>query len=154
MFLRENLYRAGIGNEVPGIRRLHTGYLQAKAALEIGRNSRSTDWYYKFDNMVLPYIWQQGTKEMEVTDLYHPAVCMLMEYDKKQGTSLAQTVFSYMKNSYNVTHTAQELYIHRTTLLFRLERIEALTGLKWDDWSTRVHLAITFELLQWSNRKW
>jgi DNA-binding PucR family transcriptional regulator len=104
--------------------------------------------------MVLPYIWQQGTKEMEVTDLYHPAVCMLMEYDKKQGTSLAQTVFSYMKNSYNVTHTAQELYIHRTTLLFRLERIEALTGLKWDDWSTRVHLAITFELLQWSNRKW
>lgn len=42
----------------------------------------------------------------------------------------------------------QALFIHRTTLLFRLQRIELLTGLNWENWEDRIHLAMTFELMK------
>lgn len=146
-FLRENLYKAGISQTVQDIEKLHTCYVQAVNSLEIGMQSNSTNWYYNFEDMTLPYIWKQATLEMDAVSLYHPAICTLMEYDRKEETNLVQTVSAFMRNQYNVTRTAKELYIHRTTLLFRLDRIEILTGLKWDSWEDRLHLAITFELL-------
>lgn len=146
-FLRENLYKVGISQTVQDIEKLHTGYVQAMNSLEIGLQSNSTNWYYNFEDMTLPYIWKQATLEMDAVNLYHPAIRTLMEYDRKEETNLVQTVFAFMRNRYNVTRTAQALYIHRTTLLFRLDRIEILTGLKWDSWKDRLHLAVTFELL-------
>lgn len=53
-----------------------------------------------------------------------------------------------MKHRYNLTQTARFLYIHRTTMLFRLQRIDLLTGLDWDSWEDRIHLAVTFELMK------
>lgn len=148
IFLRENLYKAGISQTVQDIEKLHTCYVQAVNSLEIGMQSNSTNWYYNFEDMTLPYIWKQATLEMDPASLYHPAIRILMEYDRKEGTNLTRTVFAFIRNRYNVTHTAKELYIHRTTLLFRLDRIEILTGLKWDNWKDRIHLAVTFELLK------
>lgn len=148
-FLRENLYKAGISQTVQDIEKLHTCYIQAVNSLEIGLQSNSTSWYYNFEDMTLPYIWKQATLEMGAVNLYHPAIRTLLEYDRKEETNLTQTVFAFMQNRYNVTRTAQALYIHRTTLLFRLDRIEILTGLRWDSWKDRMHLAVTFELLNW-----
>ncbi len=152
VFLRENLYKAGISQTAKNIEGIHTCYLQAVNALEIGLESSSTSWYYKFDDMILEYICRQSTSEMDAANLYHPAILTLLEYDQKESANLTQTVFAYMQNCYNVTRTAQALFIHRTTLLFRLQRIEILTGLKWDSWKDRVHLAITFELLRISKK--
>lgn len=149
IFLRENLYKAGISRTVQDIEKLRICYVQAVNSLEIGMRSNSTSWYYNFEDMVLPYICKQAALEMDAANLYHPAICILLEYDKRESTNLAQTVFAFMQNRYNVTRTAKELYIHRTTLLFRLERIEILTGLKWESWKDRLHLAVTFELLGW-----
>lgn len=33
-------------------------------------------------------------------------------------------------------------------MLFRLQRIDLLTGLDWDSWEDRIHLAVTFELMK------
>lgn len=72
----------------------------------------------------------------------------LIQYDRKAGTELVKSAYAYMKHRYNVTQTARFLYIHRTTMLFRLQRIELLTGLDWDCWEDRIHLAVTFELMK------
>lgn len=153
VFLRENLYKAGISQTTQTIEGIHTSYLQAVSALELGLESGSTNWYYKFDDQILEYVCRQSTTEMDAANLYHPAILTLMEYDQKESASLTQTVFAYMQNCYNVTRTAEALFIHRTTLLFRLQRIEILTGLKWDSWKDRVHLALTFELLHVCSRQ-
>lgn len=54
----------------------------------------------------------------------------------------------YMNHRYNVTATARALFIHRTTLLFRLQRVERLTGIDWDNWEERLWIGITLELLK------
>lgn len=39
------------------------------------------------------------------------------------------TVFKFFENSLNISETARQLYIHRNTLVYRLEKIQKMTGL-------------------------
>lgn len=148
VFLRENLCKAGISQQFTDISQLYQYYLEAEGALKIGLDSNSTWWYYSFETLILPYICHQASKEINTRQLYHPAVRTLLQYDEKEGTELVKSAYFYMKYRYNVTQTAQMLFIHRTTMLFRLQRIEILTGVDWDSWTDRLHMAITFEFMK------
>ena len=53
----------------------------------------------------------------------------LMEYDRKNNTNLIQTVQSLAEHMGIRTQTAQALYLHRNTLLSRIQKIESLTGM-------------------------
>lgn len=39
------------------------------------------------------------------------------------------TVYKFFENNLNISETARQLYIHRNTLVYRLEKIQKLTGL-------------------------
>lgn len=147
LFLRENLCKAGISQPFTDLTLLHNHFIEAEQALLIGEQSRSTWWYYPFETIILPYIWNKATSELDRSHLYHPAIRTLLEYDAKEHTDMVKTVYTYMNCRYNVTQAAKELYIHRTTMLFRLERIRTLTGINWESWNERLHLAVTFELM-------
>ena len=52
------------------------------------------------------------------------------------------TVFSFFENNLNISETARQLYVHRNTLVYRLEKIQKKTGLdvrRFDD-------ALTFKI--------
>ncbi len=148
VFLRDNLCRAGISHKFTDISLLHRYYLEAQYALELGLQSGSTSWDYPFEAMILPFFRSQVTRELEPEQLYHPGIRTLMEYDEREHTELVKTVKEYMKHRYNVTETARVLFIHRTTLLFRLQRVEKLTGIHWDNWKERIWIGITLELME------
>lgn len=148
VFLRENLCKTGISQQFTDLALLHQYYLEAENALSLGLNSQSTSWYYQFEEMMLPYILHQAALELDAHQLYHPAIRTLIQYDQKENSEMVRTVYEYMKHRYNVTQTAQTLFIHRTSMLFRLQRIEILTGIDWDNWEERLHLALTFELMK------
>ena len=44
------------------------------------------------------------------------------------GTELEQTVMMFIQNNLNMSETARQLYLHRNSLLYRIERIKELTG--------------------------
>lgn len=66
----------------------------------------------------------------------------LLEYDRDDKTNLLETLRVYFRFRGNVVQTARELYIHRNTLLYRLERICQVTGLDLDDAETRLKLQL------------
>ena len=57
------------------------------------------------------------------------AVLRMDRYDREHGTSFCVTFALYAKNRFNALQTARELFIHRSTLLYRLERMEKLFSL-------------------------
>ena len=71
---------------------------------------------------------------------------LLKNYDGEKGTDLYQTLKTYLTCERNSTLTAQLLDIHRSTLPHRLERIEKLTGLDLEDFSTRLYLLMSFAI--------
>ena len=151
-FLRETLCKAGISNVFHDFRALARHYLEAENALILGERHNSTIWYYLFSNYQLPYILDQATRDLFPEQLYHPAIEILRDYDMRNGTHLLDTLRAFVRLRQNITHTAAQLQIHRTSLLARLDRIRELTDADLDDPSVCLHLLLSFELMKRETR--
>lgn len=70
-------------------------------------------------------------------------------WNKMQFSTIAAQLVSlcYLTNERALLHTAELMDIHRTTLLYRIRRIEELTGLQLDDEQTRFDLLLSFHLI-------
>jgi sugar diacid utilization regulator len=64
----------------------------------------------------------------ELERFYSETVEPLVAYDEQYETELVSTVETYLENDGNVAATAQELYTHRHTIRYRLERARELCG--------------------------
>ena len=91
----------------------------------------------------LPYIASLLARQT-VLDMKHPSLYLLEEYDRKNDTQLSQTLCCFLKNNCSYIETAKELYIHRSTLLYRLNRIRELTELDLDNYDVRLSLQISY----------
>ena len=76
--------------------------------------------------------------------LLHPALDILREYDHAHDTELSETLNTFLQCSGSYKKTSDTLFIHRTTLMYRLDRITELTGIDLEDQSTRLHLSLSF----------
>ena len=57
----------------------------------------------------------------------------LVKYSDPSGIDLFGTLQMFMECNYNISQTARNLYIHRQSLLYRLSKIEELTGMSLHD---------------------
>ena len=53
----------------------------------------------------------------------------LLEYDSTSDIGLMNTLIEYIRCNYNISETARRLHIHRQSLLYRINKIEDLTGM-------------------------
>lgn len=93
------------------------------------------------------YYHQQALQTFPVHFLYRPELDILHAYDQEHSSMLEKTLRCYLLNERALLRTAELLDIHRTTLLYRIRRIEELTGLQLDDDNTRFDLLLSFRLM-------
>ncbi|MDD7014714.1 MAG: helix-turn-helix domain-containing protein [Spirochaetales bacterium] len=58
----------------------------------------------------------------------------LEEYDHANGTELVETCWAYYLNGFSIASTADDMFIHRNTLQYRLKKIEELVSFPLDDY--------------------
>lgn len=59
----------------------------------------------------------------------HPALDMLIQYDRKKDSELYQTLRVFTKRGFNKTKTSEELFLHRNTVNYRISQIEQICGI-------------------------
>lgn len=64
----------------------------------------------------------------ELYRFYEETVAPLSAYDEQYETDLVATIEAYLDNDGNVTPTAEQLFTHRHTVRYRLERVKELSG--------------------------
>jgi DNA-binding PucR family transcriptional regulator len=69
----------------------------------------------------------------------------LVEHDRARRSDLVRTLRAYFATGANASEAADRLFLHRNSMLYRLERIQKLTGLDLKD--PRVALALQLGLL-------
>lgn len=96
----------------------------------------------------LDYAWNlladTVSKHQIRLNLLHPAIKILSEYDRKNASSLAETLHTYLVCERSIVETSEALFIHRHTLKYRLDKISQLIDVDLDDFSTRMHLLLSF----------
>lgn len=119
----------GIGKHKGGIGDFSQSFKKAKAALDMGRTQIGIGKRLKFDEMRMNRLLLNLAINEEVQEIIAAPILPLVEYDEKRDMDLINTFKGYNRNSGNVSQTARELNLHRQSLLYRLRKIESLTGL-------------------------
>lgn len=143
-FLRDNLCRAGISNCINDIHKLHLLYMEAGDALRLGKQKHSTFWYYHFHDYALDYLKDRSISQYPADQLEHKALGILRGYDTANHCALYETLQMFVRQRFSASASASALFIHRSTFLHRLNRIQELTEIDFSDETTRVWLTISF----------
>ena len=64
----------------------------------------------------------------EIQQCIHPHIRQFWEHDRTHGTEYIATLRQYFAHNRNTTAASAALYIHKTTLFYRLEQMEKLVG--------------------------
>ncbi len=116
----------GIGLPITGIKELATSFKEARMALEIGRifeNERNIINYSHLGIARLIYQLPTTLCEMFLREVFH-----IGNVDSLDNETLF-TIQRFFENNLNVSETSRGLFVHRNTLVYRLEKIKKLTGL-------------------------
>ena len=148
IIMREGLFKMGVSSEFRDFLLIPQGYTQAVAALGLGKKSRSMIWCYRFDDYLLEYMLSQISHQISPELLVSSRLDALISYDQKNNTELYHTLQVYLEHERNSLQTAKALFIHRSSLAYRLERIQQITRIHLDDPKDRLLLQICFLLIQ------
>ena len=116
----------GIGTFAKHLRELADRYKEAQVAIEVGKVFETDKTVIHYENLGIGrIIYQLPTTLCEM---------FLSEVFKKNPIeSLDQetlyTINKFFENNLNVSETSRKLFVHRNTLVYRLEKIKKLTGL-------------------------
>jgi len=116
----------GIGTSVMGIKDLARSFKEAQIALEVGKVFDTDKVIVSYDNLgIARLIYHLPTTLCET---------FLSEVFKKGSIESLdhETLFTiqrFFENNLNVSETSRKLFVHRNTLVYRLEKIKKLTGL-------------------------
>jgi sugar diacid utilization regulator len=147
--IRESLLKAGVSNEFYDLASLPQFYKQAEIALKYGNENDSTKWCHKFQDIAMVYSAHQACQELEPCFICAPDLLRLKEYDKKNESDFYNTLKVYLQNNCNTALTSQNLYIHRSTLFYRLEKIKKLIELKLDNHDDVLYLRFSFYMMDY-----
>ena len=116
----------GIGTVTSHLRELSDAYKEAQTAIDVGKVFDTERSIINYENLGIGrLIYQLPTTLCEI---------FLSEVFKKNSIdSLDQetlfTINKFFENNLNVSETSRKLFVHRNTLVYRLEKIKKLTGL-------------------------
>ena len=115
---------------------------------EVGRRRDPEKKHFPFHRYVLDYILQHCLTEYSPRAVCSSAILRLDASDREKGTDYIKTLQCYFDNNCQQTATAQAMFIHRSTLTYRLEKMQELTGIDLAAPDTRLYLQISIKLLE------
>lgn len=118
--------RVAYGTIVEELKDVSKSYKEAKMALDVGKifyAEKTVTAYSTLGIGRLIYQLPINLCEMFIEEIFGGKVPE--ELDEETLT----TINTFLENNLNVSETSRQLYVHRNTLLYRLEKLEKYTGL-------------------------
>lgn len=135
----------GIGNPFTNVLDLGLSYKEAIKALSSGRQmnrKRFAQSYHAMDIgrllRLLPYD--------ELERFYVEAFKDLIRKDDKEKNEMLRTLKIFYENQCQINDTAKALFVHRNTVIYRIEKAERLIGRSLKDWQVSFRFQVAFAI--------
>ncbi len=119
--------------------------LQAKSLLPVCVHLYPESILFYADEYYCEYMLMQAGMHMEPGTMFLTAITYLEKADRENGTEYLETLACYLHNQMNAAAAARELFIDRTTLKYRLRKIDETIHVKIEE--PRTAFAIRLALL-------
>lgn len=84
--------------------------------------------------------------------LCHPSLGRVLRYDRSHGTNYTEILRKYLENNCNLSQTAREMFMHRNTMLNKLETVRELLGVSLNDPAVREQLQFSFHVVDYAEK--
>jgi PucR family transcriptional regulator, purine catabolism regulatory protein len=125
----------GVGSPAEDIAAWRTSFRQAGQAMELSRRLGVRKPAY-FSDMSVYRLLMQIEDSPELIAFQEEILGPLLAHEGSED--LLRTLSAYFEHNGNLSHTAESLFIHRNTLLYRMERIASISGLDLELPETRL----------------
>ncbi len=145
--------RVSYGTVESDIRRVSQSYKEAKMALEVGKvfyPERDVVGYNSLGIGRLVYQLQPTLCDIFLHEVFGENI------PKQFDDETLITVNKFFENSLNVSETSRQLFVHRNTLVYRIEKLEKMTGLdirKFDDALTLKMALMVMDYMRYINSR-
>ena len=133
-------------------RRLAQAEDEARRAIALGRKLVKGGSVWAFDDLRIDDLLANVSDSQLLYSYRHPSVMELIRLDAKNDTSLALTLYEYLRNPIDPTTVARTLSIHKNTLYYRLDKIRDVFGCDIRDGQIVAEVMLTFHVLKAQGR--
>jgi len=144
--LKEAQMQCGISMSFTSFKNLYYFYKQAKNALALGKEAQGEQWSYHFETYINQYFIKKCKDNMIPEALCPEGLLRLLNYDRQMKTDYTNILHVYLDCNMNIAETARQTFLHRNTLLYRLNKISEILKLDLSDAEIRLNLAISLRL--------
>ncbi len=119
----------GISREFHDLVDIRRFFNQAEKALDYGEIYVNKNWkhpLYYFQDYMLFEMLELVRKNADLNDFVNPRLLRLIRYDKEKETDYMTTLFEFLEHSQNIKQTADAMYVHKNTLIYRIEKIKSI----------------------------
>lgn len=116
----------GIGSRLKNLESLGTAYQRARAALDMALITEKN--CISFDQMgIYRLLYLIPDKEL-LREMSEDLLMPLIQYDKKHDSQFLETLENYLTLEGSFMAMSEKMFIHRNTLMYRMNRIKKLLG--------------------------
>jgi len=135
--------RCGVGSSARELSSWRESFSQAGQALEMARRFQEAKILY-FPDLSVYRLLFQFEHNPALIGFQEEILGPLLAHDG--GQELLQTLEIYFKHNGSLTQASEALYIHRNTLIYRLERLSDITGLDLEKPETRLAVELALHI--------
>jgi DNA-binding PucR family transcriptional regulator len=146
-FLLENQIQVGVSRNMSGLSGLHEQYLQAVNARRTGAGINDKGPVFEYDDYALYCLFLNAPSHINLKEFCNRALLKLIEYDRENDTEYVKTLYTFLGNNGNYTNTAKALFIHRTSVIYRMKKLEEILETPLGSSKTRNRFYVSFLIL-------
>lgn len=139
--------RVGVSGCFTGLQNMADYHQQAAYAAAAVQEQPDCAVIGFYRDCALRYLVDRGSRALPPCCRIPEELTLLRQYDDENGTELFRTLKLYLHSDSNMARTAQQLFIHRSTMTYRMEKIVALTRLDLEDSSVKLLLLLGYYIL-------
>ena len=140
----------GIGRSRHTMDALRESYAEARRAIEVGRVFKPDESIYVYDRLILERFLMELPQD---SSAYYHSLLFNRKNQRLFNEEMLYTIDMFFRKDLNLSDTARQLYIHRNTLVYRLDKVQKQTGLDLRSFEDAVTFKILMELKKVSGER-
>jgi len=133
----------GIGRSRHTIEELRESYMEARRAIEVGRIFKAEESIFVYSRLILERFLMELPQDISA---YYHGLLFNRKNQRLFNEEMLYTIDMFFKKDLNLSDTARQLYIHRNTLVYRLDKVQKQIGLDLRSFEDAVTFKILMEL--------
>lgn len=144
--------RVGISDVFSDLFQIRPQYQNAVSALMIANAVAPNECFAIYDDYKLYNLIYAVGNENDLRAYVHSTVKNILDYDEMHGTEYYETMYSYLKNARRLDDTARNLFIHKNTVSYRINKMREIFNVDFDDANMAFNLHFSCKVVEILNR--